>query len=643
MGSVWLAQHLSLNVPVAVKFIDAAFRDKDDHRSRFAIEARTAAKISSPHVVNILDFGTDDEGRLYIAMEYLQGEDLEHLLARRGRLSPATTARVLSHACHGLSKAHALGVVHRDIKPENLFVCGDQDGDEFVVKILDFGVAKAGQDIREQFHGTRAGQLIGSPAYMSPEQARGAKATDYRSDLFSLGVVAYHCLTGCPPFPGEGLGELLLAIIDSTPIPVTKLVPTLPASLDTWFNKVLAKNPNERFQSAREMADAFASASGKSITVSSNQDAFSSGLNAVPSNVVEGQASRSSSFSTSNTTCLREVLSALAQVADVPGVLGVALLDGAGECIAHYSTFGMQPTSFAEALAAVRDALDSFDALDATEPRAMGLHFDTAVVQLRWLESCPLIVIGIETVHPTVLSVSLSGAASKLSVLARQHGGTAQAFRKTHASARPPDSESGIVATASFDDVVPPEVLQQLTTLMAAELGPLARVGIQRQLKRDGAPTFRTYAAFVERLAMLASHDEPLRARLQLAAMRLVPRLPPAHAPGPSAPANDGAHSAKVVAPVVEESGAGAALERSKGTVVWAPVRQPTRDDNASEPSIEIGAPVELREELGVEPLPELPKPAPEPPKSVANAVAKAPPKKPRTYVYRGKVYTIDE
>jgi hypothetical protein len=202
------------------------------------------------------------------------------------------------------------------------------------------------------------------------------------------------------------LGELLLAIIDTPPIPVTKLVPTLPASLDAWFNKALAKNPNERFQSAREMADAFASASGKSITVSSNQDAFSSGLNA---GQIDAPGPRSSSFSTSNATCLREVLSALAQVADVPGVLGVALLDAAGQCMAHYSTFGMQPTSFAEALAAVRDALDSFDALDATEPRAMGLHFDTAVVQLRWLDAFPLIVIGIETVHPTVLSVSLSG------------------------------------------------------------------------------------------------------------------------------------------------------------------------------------------------------------------------------------------
>src|SRR3954451_24908959 len=143
MGSVWLARHLMLDVDVAVKFIDAAFRDQKDHRGRFALEAQAAARINSPHVVNVIDFGAESSGRLYIAMEYLQGEDLNKLLERNGRLSPAVTARVVSHACRGLGRAHALGIAPRDVKPENLFLCGAQEDEGFVLKILDFGVAKS--------------------------------------------------------------------------------------------------------------------------------------------------------------------------------------------------------------------------------------------------------------------------------------------------------------------------------------------------------------------------------------------------------------------------------------------------------------------------------------------------------------------
>jgi hypothetical protein len=145
-----------------------------------------------------------------------------------------------------------------------------------------------------------------------------------------------------------------------------------------------------------------------------------------------------------------------------------------------------------------------------------------------------------------------------------------------------------------------------MTTVMAAELGPLARVGIQRQLKRDGAPTFRTYAAFVEQLAALASHDASMRARLRTRAMSLVPQLPPDRTPALGAQAevpirNDGLSVANGSAPAVEESSVRAGLERSKATVVWTPGRQPSGDDSTSEPSIEIGAPVELRDDVSLE------------------------------------------
>ena len=276
MGSVWLARHLTLDVDVAVKFIDAAFRDQKDHRGRFALEAQAAARINSPHVVNVLDFGAEASGRLYIAMEYLQGEDVSKLLERSGRLSPAITARIVSHACRGLGRAHALGIAHRDVKPENLFLVGATEDEGFVLKILDFGVAKSAQKGAKDFTGTVVGQLVGSPAYMSPEQAHGSLDVDFRSDLFSLAVVAYHCLTGVVPFGGDSLAELLIGIVSKDPVPVTRLAPGLPRAVDDWFQRALDKNPARRFANAKDLAQAFHMAIGQHASSATDYTSSSS-------------------------------------------------------------------------------------------------------------------------------------------------------------------------------------------------------------------------------------------------------------------------------------------------------------------------------------------------------------------------------
>ncbi len=253
MGCVWKARHLTLGIDVAIKFIDASLARSDEVRSRFAQEAQAAARIKSPHVVNILDYGTDVTGRPYIAMELLEGEDLGSRLEREGTLSVAETARVITQACRGLSKAHAGGIVHRDLKPENLFLCEEDDG--FLLKILDFGIAKA--ELAGASHKTAMGAVIGTPAYMSPEQARGDGKVDHRCDLYSLATVAYHALVGEPPFPADNLHSLLVGLIARMPAPVSVRQPHLTAKFDVWFSKALAKLPEDRFQTPRELAESF--------------------------------------------------------------------------------------------------------------------------------------------------------------------------------------------------------------------------------------------------------------------------------------------------------------------------------------------------------------------------------------------------
>lgn len=258
MGSVWLAEHMGLDVPCAVKFIDKDGRDNDEMRARFEREAKAAAALRSPNVVQILDYGVW-ESMPYLAMEYLEGEDLAQRLDRVWVLSPGEAVYVTGQVARALSKAHAAGIVHRDLKPENVYLT--RDGDEEIVKVLDFGIAKRSTtELGDS--GTKTGSLLGTPFYMSPEQARGVRAVDYRSDLWSLAVIVFQCLTGQLPFESEGLGDLLSKIMfERMPVPST-VKPDLPASFDAWWARAAARDPEERFQSAKELADELAVALG---------------------------------------------------------------------------------------------------------------------------------------------------------------------------------------------------------------------------------------------------------------------------------------------------------------------------------------------------------------------------------------------
>jgi serine/threonine protein kinase len=254
MGSVWVARHVELGLPVAIKFIGEDLASSGESRMRFDREAKAAALIQSPYVVSVQDYGVDDH-LPYIVMELMRGEDLEERLRRRGRIPLHEASVFFTQIAKGLRRAHEMGIIHRDLKPRNLFIA--QNDDEETIKILDFGIAKS-VSMNLATESTTTGNIIGSPFYMSPEQIRGVKDLDLRTDLWSLGVVLFQMLTAKLPFRGEVVGDVIGKIL-ADPIPVaTQIAPDLPASVDGFFERALARDRTHRFQSAREMANALA-------------------------------------------------------------------------------------------------------------------------------------------------------------------------------------------------------------------------------------------------------------------------------------------------------------------------------------------------------------------------------------------------
>jgi serine/threonine protein kinase len=254
MGSVWVADHLTLQTQVVVKFMHADLASNDTLLHRFREEAAAAANVKSPHVVQVLDHGLAATGEPYIVMELLEGVDLASHLAQRGHLPLETVAEIVSQVCKALSRAHERGIVHRDIKPQNIFLCRG-DGDDVFVKVLDFGIAKRSV-LGSAASGTLTGSLLGTPYYMSPEQMMDAKHVDQRADLWALGVVAFECLTGRRPFEAETVGALSVAVCKG-PIPVpSQIARTVPPEIDAWFATACSRDLAARFPSARAMAEA---------------------------------------------------------------------------------------------------------------------------------------------------------------------------------------------------------------------------------------------------------------------------------------------------------------------------------------------------------------------------------------------------
>ncbi|MCC6554791.1 MAG: serine/threonine protein kinase [Polyangiaceae bacterium] len=256
MGEVWGARHLALDAPVALKFMSPELVASAQAVARFEREAVAAARLRSPHVVQVLDHGVD-EGTPFIAMEWLEGEDLAHRLRRLGRLSLREASAVATQVAKALSAAQREGIVHRDLKPSNVFLASVH-GEE-IVKLLDFGVAKVrSPDGEPSAAATATGALVGTPHYMSPEQIKGSKDVDHRSDVWSLGVILYHAITGRMPFTGDTMGDVLVKVCTQPLEPPTCVVFDLAPAVDWFFQRACARDPAQRYQTATELAAAFA-------------------------------------------------------------------------------------------------------------------------------------------------------------------------------------------------------------------------------------------------------------------------------------------------------------------------------------------------------------------------------------------------
>ncbi|MDI1450504.1 serine/threonine-protein kinase [Polyangium sp. 6x1] len=254
MGAVWVARNLGLDADVALKLIRRD-RATEEASARLLTEARAAAKLGHPGIVRVFDFGQTEVGDPYLVMELLTGESLSAILARKKRLDASVALQTLLPVAAALAAAHLKGIVHRDLKPDNVMLTTDESG-KIVPKLLDFGIARVLRDDVER-HVTIAGEVLGSPDYMSPEQARGEADIDHRTDVWTYSVLLYETLTGRRPFDAPNYNALIAAIVANTPMP-THAFGTGDAALWAIIERGLAKERTARWQSLRDMGVALA-------------------------------------------------------------------------------------------------------------------------------------------------------------------------------------------------------------------------------------------------------------------------------------------------------------------------------------------------------------------------------------------------
>ncbi|MEM1416432.1 MAG: protein kinase [Myxococcota bacterium] len=249
MGLVYKSRHIVLNKPLAVKVLRPDVSRDDEIITRFRQEAQSASAIGNQHIIDISDFGTLPDGSTYFVMEYLEGTDLTGAI-EEGVLEPVRVVHIAKQLCQALGAAHDAGIVHRDLKPDNIYLIR-RGGDSNFVKVLDFGIAKVGGSSSKL---TRAGQVFGTPHYMSPEQCSGS-GVDHRTDVYALGIILYEMCTGAVPYDADNLMGILTKHLYEPPVPPRQVVPSLPEDLEAVILKAIAKSADARYQSMLELLE----------------------------------------------------------------------------------------------------------------------------------------------------------------------------------------------------------------------------------------------------------------------------------------------------------------------------------------------------------------------------------------------------
>jgi eukaryotic-like serine/threonine-protein kinase len=266
MSFVYLATDVATRERYAIKVLSAALSQDANAMARLRREASLGMRLAHPNVCHIIRLGETEDGLVYVVMPFVEGEILADRTNRRGHIPLDETARLLHDMALGLNVAHDLKIVHRDLKPENIMVCAQAGGNDYAV-VMDFGLAKerrAGAELQKL---TATGIILGTPEFMSPEQLRG-KPLDARTDIYSLALMTYEMLTGKLPFQGRTQQEMMIARLRSDPTPLRKMRPelNLPEAVERVLAKAMQRNPDDRYQTTLEFADAFAAAASERVT-----------------------------------------------------------------------------------------------------------------------------------------------------------------------------------------------------------------------------------------------------------------------------------------------------------------------------------------------------------------------------------------